>query len=103
MLEATRLGALPRVAPDGRTSIRAYGRAFPRAEKRPRIAIVVGGLGLNAALSDEAIRRLQYDEKVLMLGCGKRSLRVRPPLTVERDALDRAVDAIDRVLTAMEA
>lgn len=58
MLEATRLGALPRVAPDGRTSIRAYGRAFPRAEKRPRIAIVVGGLGLNAALSDEAIRRL---------------------------------------------
>jgi polysaccharide deacetylase 2 family uncharacterized protein YibQ len=58
LLEATRLGALPRVAPDGRTSIRTYGRAFPRAEKRPRIAIVVGGLGLHAGLSDEAIRRL---------------------------------------------
>ncbi|APT56170.1 hypothetical protein RGI145_02625 [Roseomonas gilardii] len=58
LLEATHLGALPRVAPDGRTSIRAYGRAFPRAEKRPRIAIVVGGLGLHAGLSDEAIRRL---------------------------------------------
>ena len=58
LLEATRLGPLPRVAPDGRTSIRAYGRAFPRGEKRPRIAIVVGGLGLHAGLSDEAIRRL---------------------------------------------
>ncbi|UPG72780.1 divergent polysaccharide deacetylase family protein [Roseomonas gilardii subsp. gilardii] len=58
LLEATHLGALPRVAPDGRTSIRTYGRAFARGEKRPRIAIVVGGLGLHAGLSDEAIRRL---------------------------------------------
>ncbi|WP_145137763.1 divergent polysaccharide deacetylase family protein [Roseomonas gilardii] len=58
LLEVTSLGPLPRVAPDGRTSIRAYGRAFPRGEKRPRIAIVVGGLGLHAGLSDEAIRRL---------------------------------------------
>ena len=37
-----------------------------------------------------------------MLGCGERSLRARPPLTVERAAIDKAVDAIDRVLTAME-
>ena len=79
-------------------------------QSRHSIVSNTRGLGLMCAISlpdtatrDEAIRRLQSDEKVLMLGCGKRSLRVRPPLTVERDALDRAVDAIDRVLTAMEA
>ena len=79
-------------------------------QSRHSIVSNARGLGLMCAISlpdtatrDEAIRRLQSDEKVLMLGCGKRSLRVRPPLTVERDALDRAVDAIDRVLTAMEA
>ncbi|MCR0980934.1 divergent polysaccharide deacetylase family protein [Roseomonas populi] len=51
-------GPLPRAGSDGRTPIRAYGRPFDRAEARPRIALVVGNLGLSAALSDEAIRRL---------------------------------------------
>lgn len=67
------------------------------------------GLGLMCAISlpdtatrDEAIRRLQTDERVLMLGCGRRSLRLRPPLTVTRAALDHALDALDRVLTAMD-
>ncbi|WP_338663480.1 divergent polysaccharide deacetylase family protein [Pararoseomonas sp. SCSIO 73927] len=51
-------GPLPRAGVDGRTSIRAYGRPYDRAEARPRIALVVGNLGLSAALSEEAIRRL---------------------------------------------
>ena len=66
------------------------------------------GIGLMCAISlpdkairDEAIRRLAADEKILMLGCGVRSLRLRPPLTVTRGVLDRAVDALDRVLTAI--
>ena len=78
-------------------------------QSRHSIVSNARGLGLMCAISlpdtatrDEAIRRLQSDEKVLMLGCGERSLRVRPPLTVERAAIDKAVDAIDRVLTAME-
>ncbi|MFT8244219.1 divergent polysaccharide deacetylase family protein [Roseomonas sp. BN140053] len=58
LLDATRYGTLPRVGTDGRTSIRAYARAFARDDTRPRIGLVVGGLGLNAALSEEAIRRL---------------------------------------------
>ncbi|WP_282006248.1 L-lysine 6-transaminase [Propioniciclava sinopodophylli] len=78
-------------------------------QSRHDIVTNARGLGLMCAISlpdtatrNEAIRRLQDDEKVLMLGCGERSLRVRPPLTVERAAIDKAVDAIDRVLTAME-
>ena len=78
-------------------------------QSRHGIVTNARGLGLMCAISlpdtatrNEAIRRLQDDERVLMLGCGERSLRVRPPLTVERAAIDKAVDAIDRVLTAME-
>ncbi len=78
-------------------------------QSRHSIVTNARGLGLMCAISlpdtatrNEAIRRLQDDEKVLMLGCGERSLRVRPPLTVERAAIDKAVDAIDRVRTAME-
>lgn len=58
LTEASRHGPLPKAGADGRTSIRAYARAFDRADQRPRIGIVVGNIGLNAALSEDAIRRL---------------------------------------------
>ncbi|WP_376093420.1 divergent polysaccharide deacetylase family protein [Roseomonas sp. CCTCC AB2023176] len=58
LLESSPHGPVPRVGPEGRTSIRAYARAFDRSDTRPRIALVVGNLGLSASLSEEAIRRL---------------------------------------------
>jgi uncharacterized protein len=51
-------GPMPRIGPDGRTPIRAFGRPFDRQESRPRIGLILGGLGMNAALTEEAIRRL---------------------------------------------
>jgi polysaccharide deacetylase 2 family uncharacterized protein YibQ len=58
LLEATRHGMVPRLGPDGRTSIRAYGRDFDRGDTRPRIGIVVADIGLSATQTEEAIRRL---------------------------------------------
>lgn len=58
LLEPGRHGLLPRLGPDNRSSIRAYARAFDRQDRRPRIGIVIGGIGLNAQHSEEAIRRL---------------------------------------------
>lgn len=58
LLEAGPHGPLPRIGPAGRSSIRAYGRAFDRADPRPRIALIIGGLGVNAAVTGEALRRL---------------------------------------------
>jgi hypothetical protein len=51
-------GPMPRIGPDGRTPIRAFGRPFDRQDSRPRIGLVLGGLGMNAAMTEEAIRRL---------------------------------------------
>jgi len=58
LFEPGRHGMLPRISPDGRTPIRAYGRPFDRTDTRPRIAIIVGDFGLNALQSDDALRRL---------------------------------------------
>ncbi|MDO9708181.1 divergent polysaccharide deacetylase family protein [Paracraurococcus lichenis] len=58
LLENGPNGPLPRIGPDGRTSIRAYGRAFDRQDPRPRLGLVIGGLGMNAAVTEEAIGRL---------------------------------------------
>ena len=50
-------GVLPIIGKDGRTPFQAYARPFQGAGK-PRIAIVVGGLGLNAAATRAAIEKL---------------------------------------------
>ncbi len=50
-------GLLPIIAKDGRTPFSAYSRPFTPNGK-PRIALVVGGLGLNAATTRAAIERL---------------------------------------------
>jgi polysaccharide deacetylase 2 family uncharacterized protein YibQ len=48
---------LPIIGKDGRTPFQAYARPF-RDNGKPRIALVVGGLGLNAAATRGAIERL---------------------------------------------
>ena len=50
-------GLLPIIARDGRTPFQAYSRPFTPNGK-PRIALVVGGLGLNAVATRAAITRL---------------------------------------------
>jgi polysaccharide deacetylase 2 family uncharacterized protein YibQ len=58
MLEVGAYGPLPKIGADGRTPMRVYARPFDRNDLRPRIGLVLGGLGMNAALTEEAIRRL---------------------------------------------
>ena len=54
-------------------------------------------------IRDEVKDRLRDDEHVLMLACGDRALRFRPPLTVTEEELAAACDAMERVLTRMTA
>ncbi|MBM3503603.1 MAG: divergent polysaccharide deacetylase family protein, partial [Alphaproteobacteria bacterium] len=51
-------GLVPTVAPDGRRAWQVYARPFPSESQRPRIAIVVRGLGLSDAATTAAIQRL---------------------------------------------
>jgi L-lysine 6-transaminase len=68
----------------------------------------VRGRGLMCAFSlpdaetrDRALARLRDDERVLLLGCGTRSVRFRPALTVSEDELAAGVAALDRVLASL--
>ena len=51
------------------------------------------------ALRDEVLTTLRETERVLLLGCGSRSVRFRPALTVTIEELAAGVAALDRVLT----
>jgi L-lysine 6-transaminase len=66
----------------------------------------VRGRGLMCAFSlpdgatrDRVITALREEESVLLLGCGTRSIRFRPALTVSPADLEAGVAALDRVLS----
>jgi polysaccharide deacetylase 2 family uncharacterized protein YibQ len=50
-------GPLPIIAQDGRTPFEAYARPFT-SNGRPKVALVIGGLGLNARATQTAIETL---------------------------------------------
>ncbi len=50
-------GPLPIIAADGRTPFQVYARPF-QSNGRPRVALVIGGLGLNARATQQAIETL---------------------------------------------
>ena len=51
-------GPLPIIAQDGRTPAQAYARPF-HSNGRPKVALVIGGLGLNARATRQAIETLR--------------------------------------------
>ena len=55
------VGMLPVIGPDGRTPAQAYARPSAAAAGKPRVALIIGGLGLNATTTREAINGLPPD------------------------------------------
>ncbi len=58
MTEDSRNGPLPTIAADGAVSWQVYARPFSKADKRGRIAIIIGQMGLAGAATGLAMQRL---------------------------------------------
>ncbi len=58
LLEKGPHGALPRISPDGRAAWKVYGRAHNTKDRRPRIAVIITGLGLKRDVTESAIEDL---------------------------------------------
>jgi len=76
---------------------------------RHEVVTEVRGRGLMCAFSlpdkdfrDQVLGALREEERVLLLGCGTRSIRFRPALNVLESDLEAGVDAVSRVLSRME-
>jgi polysaccharide deacetylase 2 family uncharacterized protein YibQ len=57
-IERTSAGELPKIASDGRTPAQVYARPFTGAADKPRIGLIVGGLGMTAKHTQIAISEL---------------------------------------------
>ena len=53
----------------------------------------------SGAVRDRVLASMRDEDDVLLLGCGSRSVRFRPALTITTDELDAGVAALDRALT----
>ncbi len=51
-------GALPRIAADGRMPMQVYAAGFDHSSRRPRVGLVVAGIGLDQAESTAAVHDL---------------------------------------------
>ena len=63
LVEESQYGPLPKVATDGRRPIDVYARPSKYAEKaapgeKPRIAVLINGMGLSDGVTAEAIKGL---------------------------------------------
>jgi L-lysine 6-transaminase len=100
VIEADEL--IPRAAVAGKHLLE---RLHGLADAHPQLVTNVRGRGLMCALDlpsgparDEVVGTLMRRERVVILGCGERSLRFRPSLAVTEEELDQACAALGRVL-----
>ncbi|MEU1192367.1 L-lysine 6-transaminase [Streptomyces sp. NPDC005859] len=100
VIERDRL--IPRAS---RTGAHFLGDLEKLARQHPDLVDNVRGRGLMCSfdlpseeLRDEVVRRMRTEERVLVLPCGDRAVRVRPALTISVEELDLSLSALERVL-----
>jgi hypothetical protein len=58
LLQKTPLGRIPKISADGRRAADVYAKAWQGDQKRPKAALILGGLGLDPRLTARAIEEL---------------------------------------------
>lgn len=71
LMRSTPFGKAPRIGPDGRKAMHVYAHDYDNPHGRPEIALVVGGLGLNRALTEQAIDELPPEVSLAFAPYGK--------------------------------
>jgi len=76
-------------------------------EKHPNVISNVRGLGLLCAFNlptpeqRDDLKKKIYENGMVILGCGSKSIRFRPPLVITAEELTTALSTIDRSISAM--
>ncbi len=58
LIEVTSDGPLPKISQDGRAPMAVYARHFDATDPRPRVALILGGLGLGSGVTQSAVDEL---------------------------------------------
>ncbi len=80
------------------SKVEALAETFPQWVSNPRGKGLIVAFDLpNAELRNRLIKEA-FARKVLLLGCGERSIRFRPPLTITQEHIDKGLNTIADIL-----
>ena len=71
---------------------------FPTLVSSARGRGLLCAIDLDTAQNRDQLRSKAYDNGLILIGCGDRSIRFRPPLNVSKDELDEGLSIIHEAL-----
>ncbi|MBZ0199103.1 MAG: L-lysine 6-transaminase [Ignavibacteriaceae bacterium] len=76
-------------------------KQFPRLINNSRGIGLMCSFDFADSKTRDQFRELAYKEKLIILGCGSKTIRFRPPLTVTKSELDEGLNICKKVLNLM--
>ncbi|MGA9406720.1 MAG: L-lysine 6-transaminase [Bacteroidota bacterium] len=76
----------------------AMGAEFPELVSNVRGRGMMCAIDLDSAQNRDQLRQKAYEEGLIIIGCGDRSIRFRPPLTIQRGELEEGFTIMRKAL-----
>lgn len=84
-----------------KSSLEELSSQFPTLMTNTRGLGLMCSFDLSSQKLRDDFRNLAYKEKLIILGCGSRSIRFRPPLNITMNEIDEGLNIIKKVLNLM--
>jgi len=81
----------------------AMGEEFPSLVSNVRGRGMMCAIDLDTAQNRDQLRQKAYEEGLIIIGCGDRSIRFRPPLTIQRGELEEGFNIMRKALRELNA
>jgi L-lysine 6-transaminase len=82
--------------------LNAMAQEFPTLISNPRGRGLFAAFDLPTPEQRDEFRRICYDHKVILLACGERSIRFRPPLNLTTEQVDEGMAIMKKGLRRMK-
>ena len=76
----------------------AMGAEFPSLVSNVRGRGMMCAIDMDSAQNRDQLRQKAYEEGLIIIGCGDRSIRFRPPLTIQRGELEEGFGIMRKAL-----
>ncbi len=83
--------------------LRTLEDEFPHLVSNTRGRGLFCSMDLDTALNRDQLRQKAYEDGLILIGCGDRSIRFRPPLNLKKAELDEGIRIIQKALREISA
>jgi L-lysine 6-transaminase len=84
------------------TLLRSLEQEFPALVSNARGRGLLCAIDLDTAQNRDQLRGKAYEEGLILIGCGDRSIRFRPPLTINAKEIDEGLAIVRRALKEIQ-